>query len=204
MQGRDIMTTTALTIRQDQTPTTRDIMEDFGKFLRLHTADGDASPATIRSYHSNAAQFVAWCLEHGINPAAATQGDIAAYRRELVAQYATGTAAVKLAAIRRLYEAAQWQGLRQDNPAARLKAPKDKTERAESIKFLPLAGLRRILEAPRGNDPAAVRDRAILALMGRHGLRVSEVANLSFSSVDLRGSYQSPWQRSQGSQSLLD
>jgi len=90
--------------------------------------------------------------------------------------------AVKLTAIRRL--AAAWRGLRQDNPAAGLRAPKDKTERAERIKFLPLDGLRRLLDAPRGNDPAAVRDRAILAMMGRHGLRVSEVAGLTVDSVD--------------------
>jgi integrase/recombinase XerD len=178
------MTTTALTIRQDQTPTTTDIMTDFAKFLRLHTADGDASPATIRSYYGNAAQFVAWCTERGVNPAVATEDDIAVYRRELVAQYEVGTVAVKLAAIRRLYEAAVWRGLRQDNPAAGLRAPKDKTERAERIKFLPLDGLRRLLDAPTGDNPATVRDRAILALMGRHGLRVSEVSNLGFSSVD--------------------
>jgi len=59
--------TAALTIRQDQTLSTTDIMTDFGQFLRLHTADGDASPATIRSYYSNAGQFVAWCIEHGIH-----------------------------------------------------------------------------------------------------------------------------------------
>jgi hypothetical protein len=52
------MTQQALTIRQDQTLSTTDIMADFGKFLRLHTADGDASPETIRSYYSNATQFV--------------------------------------------------------------------------------------------------------------------------------------------------
>ena len=179
--------TTALTIRQDQTPTTTDIMEDFAKFLRLHTADGDASPATIRSYYSNASQFATWCSEHGINPATATEGDVITYRKVLVAQYAMGTVSVKLAAIRRLYEAAVWRGLRQDNPAAGLKAPKDKTERAERIKFLPLDGLRRLLDAPKGSNPAVYRDRAILTLMGRHGLRVSEVAGLTVDSVDLDG-----------------
>jgi integrase/recombinase XerD len=160
-------------------------MADFARFLRLHTADGDVSPATIRSYYGNAAQFVAWCGERGINPAAATEDDLLSYRRELVAEYATGTVAVKLAAIRRLYEAAMWRGLRQDNPAAGLKAPKDKTERSERIKFLPLDGLRRLLDAPRGDHPAAVRDRAILAMMGRHGLRVSEVTGSGVESVDL-------------------
>ena len=90
------MTTTALTTRQDQTPTTTNVMTAFGAFLRLHVADGDASPATFRSYHSNAGQFVAWCAEHGINPA--TEDDIAVYCWELVGQHVTDTVAVKLAA----------------------------------------------------------------------------------------------------------
>jgi len=157
-------------------------MEDFAKFLRLHTADGDASPETIRSYYGNASQFVAWCAEQGINPAMATEDDIVVYRKVLVAEYATGTVAVKLAAIRRLYKAAQWRALRQDNPAAGLRAPKDKTPWAERVKFFPLESLRRLLAAPQGDDPAAVRDRAILALMGCHGLRVSEVAGLTVGS----------------------
>jgi hypothetical protein len=42
------MTTTSLVPQQSGDLVTVDIMEDFGKFLRLHTADGDASPATIQ------------------------------------------------------------------------------------------------------------------------------------------------------------
>ena len=132
------MTTITALTTTDRTLTTTDIMADFGRFLRLHTADRDASPATIQSYHSSAGQFVPWCGEHGINPATATEDDVAVYRRELVAQYKVGTVAVKLAAIRRLYEDAVWRGLRQDNPAAGLRAAKDRTSRAERIKFLPL------------------------------------------------------------------
>ena len=75
--------------------------------------------------------------------------------------------------------------MRQDNPAAGLKAPKDKTERSERVKFLPLDGLRRLLTAPIGSKPGAVRDRAMLALVGRHGLRVSEVAGLTVDALDL-------------------
>jgi len=153
-----------------------DILVDFGKFLRLHTADGDASPLTLHSYHANAAQFVRWCGGQGIDPATATEGDLLAYRRALMADYQPGTVAVKLAAVRRLYAAAVWRGMRNDNPAARLKAPRDKTTRADKVKFSPLDGLRRLLDAPQGDSPSAIRDRAILGLMGRHGLRVSEVA----------------------------
>jgi hypothetical protein len=37
------------------------LTEIFGRFLRLYVAEGDASPATIRTYHAQAAQYVAWC-----------------------------------------------------------------------------------------------------------------------------------------------
>jgi hypothetical protein len=90
-EGWDSMTQQALTIRQDQTLSTTDIMADFGKSLRLDTANGDASPETIRSYYGNAAQFVVWCGEHGIHPATVTEDDIATYGRELVAQYEDGS-----------------------------------------------------------------------------------------------------------------
>jgi hypothetical protein len=48
------MTTTSLVSQQRGDLVAVDIMADFGRFLRLHTADGDASPATIRSYYGNA------------------------------------------------------------------------------------------------------------------------------------------------------
>jgi integrase/recombinase XerC len=75
--------------------------------------------------------------------------------------------------------------LRADNPAAGLKVPRDRTERSERVKFLPLEGLHRLLDAPKGDSPAAIRDRVMLALMGRHGLRVLEVAGLMVDDVDL-------------------
>ena len=66
--------------RQDSKPAVADdILAGFGKFLRLYTADGDASPETLRSYHANAAQFVDWCTDQGIDPATGTEDDIRAY-----------------------------------------------------------------------------------------------------------------------------
>jgi hypothetical protein len=39
--------TKALVTQQSGNLATADILADFGRFLRLHTADGDTSPATI-------------------------------------------------------------------------------------------------------------------------------------------------------------
>ena len=73
------MTPIALTTT-DSALTTTDIMTAFAAFLWLYVAEGDASPETIRSYYGNAAQFVAWCGEHGTNPASVTGDDIALIR----------------------------------------------------------------------------------------------------------------------------
>jgi site-specific recombinase XerD len=162
------------------------LTEIFGRFLRLHVADGDASPATVRTYHAQATQFVTWCQQCDLSPATATEEDIIAYRKHLVeAGYRPTTVALKLAVVRRLYEAIRWRGLRHDNPAAGIKAPRDRTSRDERVKYLPLEGLKRLLAAPQGDGPLARRNRAILALMGVHGLRVAEVAGLQTEDIDL-------------------
>ena len=124
------------------------------------------------TYYAQAAQFVAWCHQQGLSPATATENDIIAYRKYLVETgYKPTTIALKLAVVRRLYEAIQWRGLRADNPASGVKAPRDRTARDERVKYLPLEGLRQLLAAPQGDGPLARRNRAILALMGVHGLR---------------------------------
>jgi site-specific recombinase XerD len=174
----------ATTLGDGDEPTS--LTEIFGRFLRLYVADGDASPATMRTYHAQAAQFVAWCQQCGLNPATATEEDIISYRKHLVeAGYKPTTIGLKLAVVRRLYEAIRWRGLRHDNPAAGVKAPRDRTSRDERVKYLPLEGLRQLLAAPKGDGPLARRNRLILALMGVHGLRVAEVAGLDLEDVDL-------------------
>lgn len=165
---------------------TTSLTEIFGRFLRLYVAEGDASPATIRTYHSQATQYVAWCQQQGISPTAATEHDIIAYRKHLVQSgYRPTTMGLKLAVVRRLYEAIRWRGLRNDNPAAGVKAPKDRTSPEERVKYLPLDGLKQLLTAPQGDSALARRNRAILALMGVHGLRVAEVAGLQTEDIDL-------------------
>jgi site-specific recombinase XerD len=180
------MGTTELTPtnRADLAPT--GILEAFAAFLRLNVAQGDASPETIRAYHRHAGQYVAWCAAQGIAPAEASEHDLEAYRRALVETGQTrATIAGKLAAVRRLYAAATWRGLRHDNPAEGLRAPRERTARAERIRYLPLDGLRRLLAAPDMTKARGKRDAAALALMGLHGLRVAEVCALRLEDLDL-------------------
>lgn len=178
----------ALTVTTRGQVATPDLDTAFADFLRLRVAEGDASPATVRAYYSHARAFVSWCEVQGIRPGTATAGDLESYRRNLIdGGYTRSTVGAKLQAVERFYAAMQWRGLRSDNPAKGLKAPRDKTDKAERVKFLPLAGFGRLLLLPEATTPTGARDRAAMLLMGMHGLRVAEVAGVELGDLDLTG-----------------
>jgi site-specific recombinase XerD len=161
-----------------------DLLAAWADFLRLDVAQGDASPRTVATYQAQVRDFLAWCAAQGLHPALATEDDLKAYRAHLVERYARATVAIRLAAVRRFYQAAVWRGYRPDNPAAGIRPPRERTARDERVRFLPLEGLKRLLDAPRGDGLRATRDRAILALMGVHGLRVGEIVALDVADLD--------------------
>lgn len=166
----------------------------FGEFMRLDVARGDPSPETVRTYWSQLRAFLGWCEHEGLEPALVTHEDLKAYRASLISKgLARATVAGRLNAVRRFYDMAQARGYRPDNPARGLRAPKDLSDRAERVKWLPLPAIQRLLDAP---DPATVkgaRDRAILMLLTIHGLRRMEVAHLRIEDVDLQAMVITPW-----------
>jgi len=164
----------------------RDVDAAFADFLRLRVGDGDASPHTLNAYKRHVKAFVDWCTENGLQPAQATENDLEAYRRELIEHgYTRATIGAKLQGVERFFAAACWRGLRADNPAKGLRAPRDKTAKEERVKFLPLAGFQRLLLLPEAATPLGARDRAMLLLLGLHGLRIAEVGGLQVGDLAL-------------------
>lgn len=167
-------------------PQVQDLQRAFAEFLRLDVAQGDASPETVRTYRGQLRAFLDWCAAEGVHPALATDGDLKVYRAALIsAGYARATIENKLNVVRRFYAMARARGYRPDNPAEGIRAPSDHTDRAERVKWLPLAAIHQILEAPDTSTLKGKRDRAILTLMAIHGLRVIEVARLQVEDLDL-------------------
>ena len=164
---------------------TEELLTAFADYLRLDVAEGDASPETIRTYWGQVRNYLDWCQGEEVHPALATEEDLKQYRKALIeAGYARATVAARLNAARRFYAMAQARGYRHDNPAQGVKAPKDKTDQAERVKWLPLTAIQRVLTSP---DPSTVkgkRDRAMLALLAIHGLRAAEVADLRMDDLD--------------------
>lgn len=169
--------------------------ETFERFLRLNVAQGQASPETLRAYRAGVCDFVRWI---GLDRAgAASLEDVEAYRAHLIREgKAKRTIAARLAAVRVFYRAAQRWGLRRDNPAEGVKAPAAREAPEDRISFLPLAGLRTLLELPDVSTPSGLQARAVLVLMAVHGLRVSEVAGLRLK--DLESGAENPTLRVRG------
>jgi integrase/recombinase XerD len=110
-----------------------DSEEAFEAFIRHHVAGGAAAPDTVTGYLREARLFRdRFLLPRGLLPrglaiAALTEDDVLAYRRELVeAGLRPTTIALKLSALRRLLDAAVRTGRLPANPAAGVRAPRDR------------------------------------------------------------------------------
>src|SRR5215210_3035047 len=88
----------------------------------------------------------------------------------------------KVACLRSFYRHLRRQDLIEDDPTAHLKAPRQ-GRRLPQVLTRDEVG--RLLEQPRGTEPAALRDRALLEVMYACGLRASEAIGLEVGDLDL-------------------
>ncbi|HYN51801.1 MAG TPA: site-specific tyrosine recombinase, partial [Thermoleophilaceae bacterium] len=88
----------------------------------------------------------------------------------------------KSACLRSFYRHLRREGLRDSDPTATLSAPR-KNRKLPHV--LTRGEVERLLSQPRGTDPHALRDRALLELMYACGLRASEAIGLELNDVDV-------------------
>ena len=96
---------------------------------------------------------------------------------------AAATLQRKAACLRSFYRHLRREQVIDHDPTADLRAPR-KSQRLPQVLSRDEVG--RLLAAPRGTDPAALRDRALLELMYACGLRASEAVGLEVRDVDLK------------------
>ena len=117
------------------------------KYLTEDVGRGAASTDTIRTYTTQIKMFLRWCRQTAIAPLLASRSDIKAYRRALCEQgFKTSTIALKLSAVRRLYDAAIEAELIAINPALGIKPPYSRKDPAEGITFLEKVEVKQLLE----------------------------------------------------------
>ncbi|MCW3029470.1 MAG: tyrosine recombinase XerD [Solirubrobacterales bacterium] len=158
---------------------------DFLAYLELERG---LSRNTLEAYRSDLLQFGEFLRRRGLTLAATKHGDLAAFLSELTSggaerpPVAAATLARKVAALRSFYRHLRREGDLQHDPTADLRGPR-KTRTLPRV--LTREEVTRLLGEPRGADPRALRDRALLEVMYACGLRASEAIGLELADVDL-------------------
>jgi integrase/recombinase XerD len=158
---------------------------DFLAYLELERG---LSRNTLEAYRSDLLQFGEFLRRRDLTLNATRHGDIAAFLSELASgtaerpPVAAATLARKVAALRSFYRHLRREGALEHDPTADLRGPR-KTRTLPRV--LTREEVTRLLGEPRGADPRALRDRALLEVMYACGLRASEAIGLELAVVDL-------------------
>jgi integrase/recombinase XerD len=161
------------------------LMLDFLAYLELERG---LSRNTLEAYRSDLLQFGLYLERAGVAVSAASHPEIAAFLSELAsgseerAGASAATLARKVACLRSFYRHLRREGAIEHDPTAELRGPR-KTQRLPRV--LSRDEVMRLLRQPRGTDPRALRDRALLEVMYACGLRASEATGLELADVDL-------------------
>jgi tyrosine recombinase XerC len=170
--------------RDLMTPKTT-MSEATGGFLRAAAAERDLSAHTLAAYRSDLAQFEAWAERKGIGSlGAVTRGHVRAFVAELSAErnLARRTIARKMSAVRSLISWAVENELLERDPTEAVSVPKLDQPLPRVLRVPDVAAL---CDLPPSDDPAGLRDRAMLEVLYASGLRVSELCSLDLDDLDL-------------------
>ncbi|HEU4334855.1 MAG TPA: tyrosine recombinase [Candidatus Eisenbacteria bacterium] len=139
------------------------------------------SEHTVRAYTEDAAQYGRYLEGQRISgPEGARPADVERFLA--TGGWAASTAARKIAAIRAFHEFLRRHGAAGENPAFSVRPPRKGRPLPD---VLTVEQVEALLRAPHGEEPAAVRDRALLELAYATGLRASELIGLRLEEIDL-------------------
>lgn len=153
------------------------------RFLDGLWLERGASRLTLAAYRGDLAAFATHLAARGVTLAGASRADLLAYlAAPAQATLAPRSLARRLSALRSFYRYLVREGLLQEDPSARIDSPRlgrplPKTLSEDDVE--------RLLAAPTGDTPEAVRDAAMLELLYASGLRVSELVGLRLAQLDL-------------------
>lgn len=161
-----------------------DVVWAVGDFLAALRAL-DRSVATLRAYRSDVIAFAEWSGERGVaGPREVTRRTLREYLAMMNLRGDERTSmSRRRASLRRYFAWAHERGVVDDDPTARVSAPRPYSSLPEIVGR---DQLDQLLEGEWGDDPWARRDRAVCEVLYGAGLRVSELCGLDLDSLDER------------------
>jgi integrase/recombinase XerD len=156
-------------------------------FLAYLEFERGLSRNTLEAYRSDLLQFGRFLDEHQVTAAAASSTDVSDWLTELAQgngrpPASPATIHRKTACLRSFYRHLRREGVRDSDPMATIAGPR----RGRQLpKVLTRGEITKLLGQPKGTDPSALRDSALLELMYACGLRASEAIGVEVADVDL-------------------
>jgi integrase/recombinase XerD len=172
----------------DASPIQRRLTDLTLEFLAALELERGLSRNTLEAYRSDLQQYGLFLVRRGCDALEAQAADLSAFVSELAdghegkAPVAPATLQRKIACLRSFYRHLRREQIIDHDPTAELRPPRS---RARLPKVLSRDEVNRLLAQPRGNSPAALRDRALLETMYACGLRASEAITMELSELDL-------------------
>src|SRR6478609_5238562 len=157
-------------------------------FLAYLEYERGLSRNTLEAYRSDLLQLGDYLQRAGVDVLDARHEHLAGFLSELAAggadrrPVAPATLQRKAACLRSFYRHLRRESIIDHDPTADLRAPR-KSQKLPQV--LSRDEVARLVAAPRGTEPPALRDRALLELMYACGLRASEAIGLDVRDVDL-------------------
>jgi integrase/recombinase XerD len=169
-----------------EAPTFEHLMLDFLAYLEFERG---LSRNTLEAYRSDLLQFGRFLAERDGDALTATGHEVSDFLTELARgdgdakpPASPATLHRKAACLRSFYRHLRRENLLDSDPTAALSSPR-RGKRLPEV--LTRGEVQALLSSPKGSDPSALRDRALLEVMYACGLRASEVIGLDVSDVDL-------------------
>jgi integrase/recombinase XerD len=151
------------------------------EFLSWLVAERGRSANTIAAYRRDLRGYCAWLAAHGEDISTVETATLVEFVAERRAAAAASSVARQLAAIRTLHRHLVTEGERPDDPTAELEGVRVPAGLPKPLSEAEVAAL---LDAVVGDDPVALRDRAVLELLYATGARISEACGLSMGDID--------------------
>ena len=152
-----------------------ELERELERYIRYVTLERGRSPHTVSAYRSDLGQYLAWLEARSVGSGSKVSAD---HVRDYVGALSgtRTTVARKLSSIKNFHRFLLDEAVVLDDVTRDVHAPKLPGRLPKALTVAQVQGL---LDAVVGDDPIALRDRALLELLYATGARVSEVTEMS-------------------------
>jgi site-specific recombinase XerD len=156
------------------------------RYIEFFTAN-IRNPNTRRAYAKAAAEFAAWCEQHGLVELANIEPvHVAAYVEQLSARMAAPSVKLRLAALRSLFDHLVIGQVLATNPASAVRGPRHSVKKGKTP-VLQADEARALLDAIDTSTHIGLRDRALIGLMVYTFARVGAATKMRVEDAYIQG-----------------